>query len=161
LYENSYHEKLCSENGQFCAIKEVQVISDDPHSKERLKQLNQEIDMLSQPSHPNIVQYYGSEMTDDTLSIYLEYVSGGSIHKLLREYGPFKEPVIRNYTGQILSGLAYLHGKNTVHRDIKGANILVGPNGEVKLADFGMAKHVCSFAFPSPSLPPFCVCSTV
>ncbi|KAF0893156.1 hypothetical protein E2562_023186 [Oryza meyeriana var. granulata] len=135
-----------SENGQFCAIKEVQVISDDPHSKERLKQLNQEIDMLRQLSHPNIVQYYGSEMTDDALSIYLEYVSGGSIHKLLREYGPFKEPVIRNYTGQILSGLAYLHGRNTVHRDIKGANILVGPNGEVKLADFGMAKHISSFA---------------
>jgi serine/threonine protein kinase len=54
--------------------------------------------------------------TDDALSIYLEYVSGGSIHKLLREYGPFKEPVIRNYTGQILAGLAYLHGRNTVHR---------------------------------------------
>ncbi|XP_062185076.1 mitogen-activated protein kinase kinase kinase 3-like isoform X2 [Phragmites australis] len=135
-----------SESGQFCAIKEVQVIMDDPHSKERLKQLNQEIDMLMQLSHPNIVQYYGSELTDDALSIYLEYVSGGSIHKLLREYGPFKEPVIRNYTGQILAGLAYLHGRNTVHRDIKGANILVGPNGEVKLADFGMAKHISSFA---------------
>ncbi|CAN6248696.1 unnamed protein product [Urochloa humidicola] len=135
-----------SESGQFCAIKEVQVIMDDPHSKERLKQLNQEIDMLRQLSHPNIVQYHGSDLTDDALSIYLEYVSGGSIHKLLREYGPFKEPVIRNYTGQILAGLAYLHGRNTVHRDIKGANILVGPNGEVKLADFGMAKHISSFA---------------
>ncbi|KAL5215986.1 hypothetical protein ABZP36_007387 [Zizania latifolia] len=141
-----------SENGQFCAIKEVQVILDDPHSKERLKQLNQEIDMLRQLSHPNIVQYYGSEMIDDALSIYLEFVSGGSIHKLLREYGPFKEPVIRNYTGQILCGLAYLHGRNTVHRDIKGANILVSPNGEVKLADFGMAKHVWSFSFPSSLL---------
>ena len=54
--------------------------------------------------------------SDEALSIYLEYVSGGSIHKLLREYGPFKEPVIRNYTGQILAGLAYLHGRNTVHR---------------------------------------------
>ena len=54
--------------------------------------------------------------TDETLSIYLEFVSGGSIHKLLREYGPFKEPVIRSYTGQILAGLAYLHAKNTVHR---------------------------------------------
>ncbi|KAJ1271084.1 hypothetical protein BS78_06G102200 [Paspalum vaginatum] len=135
-----------SENGQFCAIKEVQVITDDPHSKERLRQLNQEIDMLRQLSHPNIVQYHGSELSDEALSIYLEYVSGGSIHKLLREYGPFKEPVIRNYTGQILAGLAYLHGRNTVHRDIKGANILVGPSGEVKLADFGMAKHVSSFA---------------
>jgi serine/threonine protein kinase len=54
--------------------------------------------------------------SDESLSICLEYVSGGSIHKLLREYGSFKEPVIRNYTGQILAGLAYLHGRNTVHR---------------------------------------------
>lgn len=53
---------------------------------------------------------------DDRLYIYLEYVSGGSIHKLLQEYGAFREPVVRNYTRQILSGLAYLHYKNTVHR---------------------------------------------
>uniref|UniRef100_A0ACD5YNI2 Uncharacterized protein n=1 Tax=Avena sativa TaxID=4498 RepID=A0ACD5YNI2_AVESA len=135
-----------SESGQFCAIKEVQVILDDSNSKERLRQLNQEVDLLSQLSHQNIVQYYGSELTDEALSIYLEYVSGGSIHKLLRDYGPFREPVIRNYTRQILSGLAYLHGRNTVHRDIKGANILVGPTGDVKLADFGVAKHISSFA---------------
>ncbi|KAK1601866.1 hypothetical protein QYE76_008382 [Lolium multiflorum] len=134
------------EGGQFCAIKEVQVILDDSNSKERLRQLNQEVDLLSQLSHQNIVQYYGSKLTDEALSIYLEYVSGGSIHKLLRDYGPFREPVIRNYTRQILSGLAYLHGRNTVHRDIKGANILVGPTGDVKLADFGVAKHITSFA---------------
>ncbi|KAM7463619.1 hypothetical protein LguiA_031740 [Lonicera macranthoides] len=73
---------------------------------------------------------------EDTLSVYLEYVYGGSIHKLLQEYGSFREPVMQNYTRQILSGLAYLHGRNTVHRDIKGANILVDPNGEIKLADF-------------------------
>ncbi|XP_077230729.1 mitogen-activated protein kinase kinase kinase YODA-like [Tasmannia lanceolata] len=79
---------------------------------------------------------------DDKLYIYLEYVSGGSIHKLLQEYGHFGELAIRSYTQQILSGLAYLHAKNTVHRDIKGANILVDLNGRVTLADFGMAKHV-------------------
>jgi len=56
------------------------------------------------------------EQVDDKLYIYLEYVSGGSIHKLLREYGQFGEIAIRNYTKQILSGLAYLHAKNTVHR---------------------------------------------
>ncbi|XP_052188839.1 mitogen-activated protein kinase kinase kinase 3 isoform X2 [Diospyros lotus] len=131
-----------SEGGQLCAIKEVKVIADDQTSKECLKQLNQEIALLSQLSHPNIVQYYGSDLGEETLSVYLEYVSGGSIHKLLQEYGPFKEPVIQNYTRQILSGLAYLHGRNTVHRDVKGANILVDPNGEIKLADFGMAKHI-------------------
>ncbi|KAM7477673.1 hypothetical protein LguiA_025886 [Lonicera macranthoides] len=79
--------------------------------------------------------------TEDTLSVYLEYVFGGSIDKLLQEYGSFREPVMQNYTRQILSGLAYLHGRNTVQRDIKGANILVDPNGEIKLADFGMTKH--------------------
>ncbi|URE26764.1 hypothetical protein MUK42_06608 [Musa troglodytarum] len=104
-----------------------------------------EIVLLSQLSHPNIVQYYGSELAEDTLSVYLEYVSGGSIHKLLQEYGPFGESLTRNYTAQILSGLAYLHGRKTVHRDIKGANILVDPNGEIKLADFGMAKHISAY----------------
>ncbi|KAG6721564.1 hypothetical protein I3843_03G117200 [Carya illinoinensis] len=135
-----------SGSGQMCAIKEVRVASDDHTSRECLKQLNQEINLLSQLSHPNIVRYYGSEMGEETLSVYLEYVSGGSIHKLLQEYGPFKEPVIQYYTSQLISGLAYLHGRNTVHRDIKGANILVDPNGEIKLADFGMAKHMNSCA---------------
>ncbi|KAG5529063.1 hypothetical protein RHGRI_029658 [Rhododendron griersonianum] len=108
-----------------------------------------EIILLSQLSHPNIVQYYGSELGADKLSVYLEYVSGGSIRNLLQEYGAFREPVIQNYTRQILYGLAYLHGRNTVHRDIKGANILVDSNGEIKLADFGMAKHRDSLARPT------------
>ncbi|KAI6691880.1 hypothetical protein NL676_019590 [Syzygium grande] len=133
-----------SEGGQMCAIKEVRIASDDQTLKESFKQLNQEINLLSQLRHPNIVRYYGSELGEDTLSVYLEYVSGGSIHKLLQEYGAFEEPVIQNYTRQITSGLAYLHGRNVVHRDIKGANILVDPNGEIKLADFGMAKHITS-----------------
>ncbi|KAL6652238.1 hypothetical protein ACP70R_011163 [Stipagrostis hirtigluma subsp. patula] len=140
-----------SESGEMCAMKEVTLFSDDPKSKESAKQLGQEISLLSRLRHPNIVQYYGSETVDDKLYIYLEYVSGGSIHKLLQEYGQLGEPAMRSYTQQILSGLAYLHGKNTVHRDIKGANILVDPSGRVKLADFGMAKHIngqhCPFSF--------------
>ncbi|KAK2404568.1 mitogen-activated protein kinase kinase kinase YODA [Trifolium repens] len=131
-----------SESGEMCAMKEVTMFSDDAKSMESAKQLMQEIHLLSRLRHPNIVQYYGSETVDDKLYIYLEYVSGGSIHKLLQEYGKFGELAIRSYTQQILSGLAFLHAKNTLHRDIKGANILVDPNGRVKVADFGMAKHI-------------------
>ncbi|KAK4785192.1 hypothetical protein SAY86_001881 [Trapa natans] len=138
------HVYLGFSEGKMCAIKEVKVSSDEQTLKECLKQLNQEINMLSQLSHANIVRYYGSEMGEEALSVYLEYVSGGSIHKLLQDYGPFEESTIRKYTRQITSGLAYLHGRNVVHRDIKGANILVHPNGEVKLSDFGMAKHITS-----------------
>ncbi|CAI9261845.1 unnamed protein product [Lactuca saligna] len=137
-----------SESGEMCAMKEVTLFSDDAKSKESARQLGQEVSLLSRLSHPNIVQYYGSEMVDDKLYIYLEYVSGGSIYKLLQEYGQFGELAIRSYTQQILSGLAYLHAKHTIHRDIKGANILVDPNGRVKLADFGMAKHITGQTCP-------------
>nr|CAB3447470.1 unnamed protein product [Digitaria exilis] len=148
---NSSRYALRHDKGEMCAMKEVTLFSDDPKSKESAKQLCQEISLLSRLQHPNIVRYYGSETVDNKLYIYLEYVSGGSIHKLLQEYGQFGEQAIRSYTKQILLGLAYLHAKNTVHRDIKGANILVDPNGRVKLADFGMAKHIngqqCPFSF--------------
>ena len=68
---------------------------------------------------PIYIPYNNSEFLmqgREKLSVYLEYVSGASIDKLLLEYGPFEEPVIQSYTRQILSGLAYLHGRNTVHR---------------------------------------------
>ncbi|KAF2313326.1 hypothetical protein GH714_010373 [Hevea brasiliensis] len=137
-----------SESGEMCAMKEVTLFADDPRSKESAQQLGQEIALLSRLRHPNIVQYYGSETVDDKLYIYLEYVSGGSIYKLLQEYGQFGEIAIRSFTQQILSGLNYLHAKNTVHRDIKGANILLDPSGRVKLADFGMAKHITGQSCP-------------
>ncbi|KAL9242813.1 hypothetical protein vseg_016777 [Gypsophila vaccaria] len=137
-----------SETGEMCAMKEVTLFSDDPKSKECAQQLEQELTLLSRLRHPNIVQYIGSGTVDNKLYIFLEYISGGSIHKLLRDYGKFGESAIRSFTRQILSGLAYLHGRNTVHRDIKGANILVDPNGWVKLADFGMAKHIAGQSGP-------------
>ncbi|XP_014511400.1 mitogen-activated protein kinase kinase kinase YODA [Vigna radiata var. radiata] len=136
------------ESGEMCAMKEVTLFSDDAKSKESAKQLMQEIALLSRLRHSNIVQYLGSETVGDKLYIYLEYVAGGSIYKLLQEYGQFGELAIRSFTQQILSGLAYLHAKNTVHRDIKGANILVDTNGRVKLADFGMAKHITGQSCP-------------
>ncbi|KAJ7952929.1 Protein kinase [Quillaja saponaria] len=131
------------ETGALCAMKEVELLPDDPKSAECIKQLEQEIKVLSHLKHPNIVQYYGSEIVEDSFYIYLEYVHPGSINKYVREHcGAITESVVRSFTRHILSGLAYLHSKKTIHRDIKGANLLVDSAGVVKLADFGMAKHL-------------------
>ncbi|XP_057726819.1 mitogen-activated protein kinase kinase kinase 5-like [Arachis stenosperma] len=131
------------ETGALCAVKEVELCHEDPTSIESIKQLEQEIKVLSQLKHPNIVQYYGSEVVEDKFNIYLEYVHPGSINKYVRDHcGAITESVVRNFTRHILSGLAYLHSKKTIHRDIKGANLLVDSAGVVKLADFGMSKHL-------------------
>ncbi|XP_020221328.1 mitogen-activated protein kinase kinase kinase 5 isoform X2 [Cajanus cajan] len=131
------------ETGALCAMKEVELLPDDPKCAECIKQLEQEIKVLSHLKHSNIVQYYGSEIAEDRFYIYLEYIHPGSINKYVREHcGAITESVIRNFTRHILSGLAYLHSKKTIHRDIKGANLLVDSAGVVKLADFGMAKHL-------------------
>lgn len=137
------YEATNRETGSLCAMKEVDIIPDDPKSSECIRQLEQEIRVLRTLEHPNIVQYLGSEVVEDRFCIYLEYVHPGSINKYVREHcGAVTESVVRNFTRHILSGLAYLHSKKTVHRDIKGANLLVDASGVVKLADFGLAKHL-------------------
>ncbi|KAL4372144.1 hypothetical protein AHAS_Ahas06G0236400 [Arachis hypogaea] len=134
------------ETGASCAMKKVDIIPDDPTSAECIKQLEQEIKILHQLHHPNIVQYYGSEIVSDFINFFficskLVYVHPGSVNKFIREHcGVMTESVVRNFTRNILSGLAYLHSTKTIHRDIKGANLLVNESGIVKLADFGMAK---------------------
>ncbi|KAI3758987.1 hypothetical protein L6452_06560 [Arctium lappa] len=139
----SVYEATNRETGRLCALKEVDVIPDDTKSSECIRQLEQEIKVLRNLEHPNIVQYLGSEVVEDKFCIYLEHVHPGSISKYVRERcGAVTESVVRNFTRHILSGLAYLHSKKTVHRDIKGANLLVDSSGVVKLADFGLAKHL-------------------
>ncbi|CAN0841262.1 Mitogen-activated protein kinase kinase kinase YODA [Linum grandiflorum] len=133
-----------SESREMCAMKEVSLFSDGAKSNELVQQFGQEIAMLSRLSHPNIAQYYGTDMVEDTFYIYSEYVSGTSVYKLLQDHGPFGKTGIRICTKQILSGLAYLHGENTLHGcviDLKGANILIDSSEVVKLEDFGLAKH--------------------
>ncbi|XP_031279229.1 mitogen-activated protein kinase kinase kinase 5-like [Pistacia vera] len=136
------------ETGALCAMKDVDIIPDDSKSAECIKQLEQEIRVLQHLKHPNIVQYYGSEVVDDHFYIYLEYVHPGSINKYVRDhFGAITESIVRNFTRHILYGLAYLHSTKTIHRDIKGANLLVDASGVVKLADFGMAKHLTGLSY--------------
>ena len=66
--------------------------------------------------------------------IFQQWVPGGSLAHMLKNFGPFPLGTVRTYTKQILLGLQYLHSNGIIHRDIKGGNILVDDNGTVKLA---------------------------
>uniref|UniRef100_A0A0D6QZ31 mitogen-activated protein kinase kinase kinase n=1 Tax=Araucaria cunninghamii TaxID=56994 RepID=A0A0D6QZ31_ARACU len=129
------YEALNLDDGSFFAVKISEAETAAP-------ELRQEIDMLKRLNHPNIVRYLGSSLDDGHLCIFLELVGMGSLRRVLDKYNHFEENMIRTYTRQILWGLEYLHQQNTIHRDLKCANILVDPYGQVKLADFGVAKQM-------------------
>lgn len=127
-------------NLRIMAVKRV-YIGSSPESSTALREIKEESKLLSELKHKNIVTYYGSEKEKEFLKIYMEFVEGGSIASLIKTYGSFPEKVAARYTKQILEGLEYLHYHNVVHRDIKGANVLVTRNGIVKLSDFGSANE--------------------
>lgn len=104
--------------------------------------LQHEMNLLKDLNHENIVKYFGSSQEGGNLNIFLEYVPGGSVSSMLNSYGPFEESLITNFTRQILIGVVYLHKKNIIHRDIKGANILIDIKGCVKITDFGISKKL-------------------
>ncbi|XP_020591328.1 mitogen-activated protein kinase kinase kinase 1-like [Phalaenopsis equestris] len=130
-----------SDDGRFFAVKEVSLLEKGSCAQQCILQLEQEIALLSQFEHENIVQYYGTDKEESKLFIFLELVTQGSLASLYQKY-KLRDTQVSAYTRQILNGLQYLHERNVVHRDIKCANILVHANGSVKLADFGLAKEI-------------------
>ncbi|RXG50030.1 hypothetical protein VDGE_00874 [Verticillium dahliae] len=131
--------------GEFLAVKEVEVNpkaagGDKNKMKELVAALDQEIETMQHLDHDNIVQYLGCERKETSISIFLEYISGGSIGSCLRKHGSFGESVVSSLTGQILNGLAYLHREGILHRDLKADNILLDLDGTCKISDFGISK---------------------
>jgi len=145
----SVYLALHAVTGELMAVKQVEIPAEDSgdtaaieKKKNMLAALKHEIGLLRELKHSNIVQYLGSNSDDSHLNIFLEYVPGGSVATMLVNYGPLGESLIANFVRQILTGLAYLHSKDIIHRDIKGANILVDNKGSVKISDFGISKRV-------------------
>ncbi|CAF0922059.1 unnamed protein product [Adineta ricciae] len=123
--------------------------------------IQQEILMMLQCSHPNIIAYFGSYLKRDKLWIAMELCAGGSMQDIYHGaendyfacfyipkfcfslvYGPLGELQIAYILRETLKGLDYLHKNGKMHRDVKGANILLTDDGNVKLADFGVAASI-------------------
>ncbi|XP_061601736.1 mitogen-activated protein kinase kinase kinase kinase 3-like isoform X8 [Cololabis saira] len=123
--------------GELAAIK---VIKLEPG--EDFAVVQQEIIMMKDCKHSNIVAYFGSYLRRDKLWISMEYCGGGSLQDIYHVTGPLSESQIAYMSRETLQGLYYLHNKGKMHRDIKGANILLTDNGYVKLADFGVSAQI-------------------
>ncbi|XP_066551160.1 mitogen-activated protein kinase kinase kinase kinase 5 isoform X3 [Amia ocellicauda] len=125
------------QTGELAAVKIIKLEPGDDFSI-----IQQEIFMVKECTHQNIVAYFGSYLCREKLWICMEYCGGGSLQDIYHVTGPLSEPQIAYVCRETLQGLGYLHSKGKMHRDIKGANILLTDNGDVKLADFGVAAKI-------------------
>ncbi|KAJ7307446.1 hypothetical protein JRQ81_009466, partial [Phrynocephalus forsythii] len=126
-----------TETGEMAAIKIVKI---DPGDD--IGGIQQEITTLRDCRHPNVVAYFGSYIRNDRLWICMEYCGGGSLQEIYHATGPLSEKQIAYVCRETLQGLHHLHTRGKMHRDIKGANILLTANGDVKLADFGVSAEL-------------------
>ena len=98
-----------------------------------------EIKVLASLEHPNIAALRTAFTADDQFVMIMEYVEGTTLAERL-ERGPFSTADALNYTSQVLAALSYAHSKHVIHRDIKPGNMMLTPQGVVKLMDFGLAR---------------------
>uniref|UniRef100_A0A2K5QQB4 Mitogen-activated protein kinase kinase kinase 19 n=1 Tax=Cebus imitator TaxID=2715852 RepID=A0A2K5QQB4_CEBIM len=145
LGKGAYGTVYCglTSQGQLIAVKQVALDTSDKLATEKeYQKLQEELDLLKALKHVNIVAYLGTCLQENTVSIFMEFVPGGSISSIINRFGPLPEMVFCKYTKQILQGVAYLHENCVVHRDIKGNNVMLMPTGIIKLIDFGCAKRL-------------------
>ncbi|XP_034238185.1 serine/threonine-protein kinase mig-15 isoform X6 [Thrips palmi] len=134
-----------TKTGQLAAIKVMDVTEDEE------EEIKLEINVLKKYSnHRNIATYYGAFIKksppgkDDQLWLVMEYCGAGSVTDLVKSTKgqSLKEEWIAYICREILRGLAYLHNNKVIHRDIKGQNVLLTDNAEVKLVDFGVSAQL-------------------
>ncbi|XP_033109316.1 mitogen-activated protein kinase kinase kinase 1-like isoform X2 [Anneissia japonica] len=139
--------KACDmQTGTIMAVKQVSFIRNTVTEQDKVVDtLVEEISLLSKLDHPNIVRLLGATKHNGHFNMFTEWMPGGSIASILSSFGAFREAVCIGYLKQIFRGLGYLHQKYIIHRDLKGANLLVDSTGQhLRLADFGTAAQMAS-----------------
>ncbi|XP_019645243.1 PREDICTED: mitogen-activated protein kinase kinase kinase 1-like [Branchiostoma belcheri] len=134
------------QTGTLMACKQVSFCRNSPTEQEKVaEEIRGEIQLMARLDHPNIVRVLGATQEGTHFNIFQEWMPGGSVAGLLDQYGAFSDTVIKNFTRQVLLGVSYLHDNCIIHRDIKGANLLVDSTGtRLRIADFGTAARLAT-----------------
>ncbi|CAI0396362.1 unnamed protein product [Linum tenue] len=138
-YSNVYKARD-RESGKIVALKKVKLDTSEPES---VKFMAREIMILQKLDHPNIVKLEGIATSRLQYSLYLvfDFMQTDLQTVISRYEGKLTEPQVKSYMQQLLSGLQHCHDKGILHRDIKGANLLIDKYGMLKIADFGLANY--------------------
>lgn len=128
----------CLVTKEIVAVKKMSYVG--KQSSEKWQDILKEIRFIKQLNHPNVIEYKGCYLRDNTAWLVMEYCLGSASDILEVHKRPLKEDEIAAICDGVLRGLSYLHSLGRIHRDIKAGNILLTENGTVKLADFGSAS---------------------
>src|SRR5262249_49744410 len=129
--------------GRLVALKTIRgAAEDDAEQREFSERFLREAQAAGTLSHPNIVTVHdvGEEEETQTSFIAMEYVEGKNLKQLIKDKTPFSWDRISEIISQVAEALDYAHRRGIVHRDVKPANIIITPDGAVKITDFGIAK---------------------
>mmetsp|Transcript_4900 Transcript_4900/g.8831 ORF Transcript_4900/g.8831 Transcript_4900/m.8831 type:complete len:317 (+) Transcript_4900:390-1340(+) len=126
-------------SGLVVAIKVLKKFQLEKGKVER--QLQREIEIQAHLRHKNVLRLYTYFWDAKRIYLVLEFAAQGEMYKALKKKGRFSEPRAARYIFELSKTLVYCHNKNVIHRDIKPENLLLGFNGEIKIADFGWSVH--------------------
>ena len=125
------------------SLKQVAVKRMDLRKQQRRELLFNEVVIMRDYHHPNIVEMYDSYLVEDELWVVMEYLEGGALTDIVTNVR-MSEEQIATVCKMCLKALAYLHSQGVIHRDIKSDSILLAADGNVKLSDFGFCAQVSS-----------------